>query len=156
MATNKQKFLLLTYTNEKEIEPNRSGFVDSKYLRKHYDSRYFSSANYDWDNDSPNGKSGPIPKFTINGLLCTKANLEEFLTAEGNAKILEESDWIVAKIQEASILGEDTAPLLTKYNSDLQARKIARAALDDLPSYTEADEIQWGGKGVLSDDADLV
>lgn len=40
---------------------------------------------------------------------------------------LASTDYIVTKIAEAQALGEDTAPLLSKYQVELQQRKEARA-----------------------------
>ena len=40
---------------------------------------------------------------------------------------LANTDYIVTKIAEAQALGEDTAPLLSKYAVELQQRKEARA-----------------------------
>jgi hypothetical protein len=39
---------------------------------------------------------------------------------------LADTDWIIAKIGEASLTGQDTAPLLTQYATQLQAREEAR------------------------------
>lgn len=39
---------------------------------------------------------------------------------------LAETDWIIAKIGEASMLGQDTGPLIEQYKERLDAREIAR------------------------------
>ena len=42
------------------------------------------------------------------------------------------TDWIVVKISEALIKGQDTAALLTKYDEDLTNRASARAAINSV------------------------
>ena len=39
---------------------------------------------------------------------------------------LADTDWVVAKIGEASLLGQDTSPLIEQYKTQLDAREIAR------------------------------
>lgn len=63
----------------------------------------------------------------------TDALLKEQETQDLQTKIneakayLASTDYIVTKIAEAQALGEDTAPLLSKYSAELQQRKEARA-----------------------------
>lgn len=39
---------------------------------------------------------------------------------------LADTDWVVAKIGEASLLGQDTSPLIEQYKTQLDAREISR------------------------------
>ena len=146
----KNKFLFKKYKKTGEVDNTQSGFVDVSFLQEQKDGNLWCHPTFDFENDSPN-KPGPvIGKRTVNDTLLTEAFLDELIASEANIKILEESDWIVAKIQEASILGEDTQPLLDKYSGELQARKTARAALDAIPSYNEDDEVVYNARGIRS------
>ncbi len=145
----KNKFLFKIYKRNGEIDNMNSGFVDVSFLIQQKLDNCYCHPTFDFENDSPNHKSHPVNrKTTINDTLLTEAFLDELIGTDANIKILEESDWIVAKIQEASILGEDTQPLLDKYSGELQARKTARAALDAIPNYSEDDEVVYNGKGI--------
>ena len=41
-------------------------------------------------------------------------------------RYLADTDWIVAKIGEASLLGQDTSPLIEQYKTQLDTREISR------------------------------
>lgn len=43
--------------------------------------------------------------------------------------LLTTTDWIVAKIGEASMLGQDTKPLLEQYAEQLEQRELARVRI---------------------------
>ena len=45
---------------------------------------------------------------------------------------LSETDYIVVKIAEAQVLGEDVAPLLAEYSEEIQNRKIYRQRINEL------------------------
>ena len=146
-------FLHKKYTYNGEEDTGRCGFCDVSWLKQMKADNVYCNPDYHWDtieNDSPNSPSPVVRKTTINGKLLTEEYLDELIASEADVKILADSDWIVAKIQEASILGEDTAPLLEKYSSELQARKTARANLDALPSYDAADEVTYNINYVAS------
>ena len=64
----------------------------------------------------------PEPEFTEAEL--AQQELEAKI-AEAKA-YLASTDYVVTKIAEAQALGEDTAPLLSKYQVELQQRKEAR------------------------------
>lgn len=49
-------------------------------------------------------------------------------------KSLADTDWVVVKIQEASLLGEDTTALIAQYQDVLDARVEARATINSLES----------------------
>lgn len=52
-------------------------------------------------------------------------------TAIAEAKeTLSSTDWVIAKISEAQLQGEDTAPLLTKYADELAQRATARDTIN--------------------------
>ena len=131
-----------TYNGQEDI----CGFCDVSWLKEIKAKNLWCDPNYHWDtieNDSPNSPAPVIRKTTVNGKLLTQEYLDDLIASEADVKILSDTDWIVAKIQEASILGEDTAPLLEKYSGELQARRTARANLDALPSYDAADEVTY-------------
>lgn len=48
---------------------------------------------------------------------------------EQDKKFLADTDYVVAKIGEASLLGQDTGPLLEQYKETLEAREKARARI---------------------------
>ena len=45
---------------------------------------------------------------------------------EQDKQYLADTDWVVAKIGEASLLGQDTSPLIDQYKTQLDAREISR------------------------------
>jgi hypothetical protein len=45
---------------------------------------------------------------------------------EQDKRYLADTDWIVAKIGEASLLGQDSVSLIEQYQKELDAREIAR------------------------------
>lgn len=53
---------------------------------------------------------------------------------EDAKQLLADTDWVVVKIQEASLLGEDTTALLAQYQDVLDARVEARATINSLES----------------------
>ena len=63
---------------------------------------------------------------------------EEILANENQVKVseaktyLSSTDWIVIKINEAQVLGEDINPLLTEYTTELQERQSARDLINQL------------------------
>lgn len=65
--------------------------------------------------------------------------LNETTIALGNAKrYLADTDYVVIKIYEAKINGEDTLPLETEYADVLAERKRVRATIDGLEAELEA------------------
>lgn len=47
-------------------------------------------------------------------------------------RYLKDTDWVVTKIAEKQILGQDTSTLVTKYQSIIDEREIKRARLNEL------------------------
>ena len=45
---------------------------------------------------------------------------------EQNKKYLADTDWIISKISEASLTGQDIEPLLVQYDSQIKEREMAR------------------------------
>jgi len=45
---------------------------------------------------------------------------------------LKQTDWIIVKINEAQLLGQDTQPLLTKYSAELAERETKREIINSL------------------------
>lgn len=61
----------------------------------------------------------------------TQADLDTQAVAEAKA-YLAETDWVIVKINEASIQGQDTTPLLTQYADVLIKRKDKRVIINQL------------------------
>lgn len=59
----------------------------------------------------------------------TEAELKERATQEA-LQYLASTDWVVTKINEAQVLGESVAELLSKYDEVLQKRKDARISIN--------------------------
>ena len=47
-------------------------------------------------------------------------------------RYLKDTEWVVTKIAEKQILGQDTSALLTKYQSTIDEREVKRARLNEL------------------------
>lgn len=47
-------------------------------------------------------------------------------------RYLKDTDWVVTKIAEKQILGQDTSALITKYQSTIDEREVKRARLNEL------------------------
>ena len=48
---------------------------------------------------------------------------------EQDKKYLADTDWIISKISEASLTGQDTEPLLVQYDAQIKEREMARVRL---------------------------
>ena len=47
-------------------------------------------------------------------------------------KYLDETDWIISKISEAKLLGEEPGKLLEKYKAELKERENCRERINEL------------------------
>lgn len=70
----------------------------------------------------------PTPEFTAEEI---QANEDRQAVAEAK-QLLNDTDWIVVKINEASVQGEDVSALLTQYADQLTARAEARTTINTL------------------------
>lgn len=48
---------------------------------------------------------------------------------EPDKKYLADTDWIISKISEASLTGQDTEPLLIQYDAQIKEREMARVRI---------------------------
>ena len=79
--------------------------------------------NYDyWDDESESWVTDAAEKL----------NAEKELGIKIAKSTLADTDWIVSKIAEKQILGEDISSLLAKYSDDLAARATARKTINSL------------------------
>lgn len=84
-----------------------------------------------------------------NGLLSIEDDLELQATTEYKKNVinseidclkmlLNQTDYIIPKIQEASLLGDDVEALKTQYATQLEQRKNARARINELEAQLNA------------------
>lgn len=58
----------------------------------------------------------------------TEDQLKEYEIYQ-DKKYLADTDWIIARIGEASLSGQDTAPLLAQYATEIEQRELARVRI---------------------------
>lgn len=91
-----------------------------------------------WDKNQPNGAiEVPYPpddarQIWIGGKWAPLAMTEEEMKAfeiEQDKAFLASTDWIIAKIGEATFIGQDTATLISRYAVEIERRELARVRI---------------------------
>ena len=72
----------------------------------------------------------PEPEFTEEELKVINDNK----SIQEAKQYLVNTDWIIVKINEAQLLGQDIQPLLTKYSVELSEREAKRTIINSLES----------------------
>lgn len=97
---------------------------------------YFKNKNGDvfsYDSESQAAEYGPsdLVRMTQDEVqshenpVMTEEQMKEAEIAQ-DKQLLADTDWIIAKISEAALIGQDTQPLVEQYAAQLEQREQAR------------------------------
>lgn len=75
--------------------------------------------------DFPDAQPPTLPEYEP---LMTEEEMRK-AEIEQDKKYLADTDWIVSKISEASLTGQDTEPLLVQYDAQIKEREMARVRI---------------------------
>ena len=78
------------------------------------------------------GGLAEIVELTEEELVAKQQEIANQKLIEEAKRYLKETDWIVVKINEYQLSGEDISPLLDKYAVELQTRKEKRDLINEL------------------------